>query len=217
MGTISNVYRNMSEERDRFDDFTPLDYSSVREGQKVTPVHDCEVPSEGDDRGTVATGINEYDEDYTKLDKSNSNNDTEWQWLLNIRNSYNSKWKWLSHLNQGVGEDSRSTDNHNADVERCVDVLCSSLDCTSITQERVHYLIERFDLKQLHQNAPYEAIVLATITMVANERVDGRHSVRFIRQEDSFDELLESLDVTRDTIRTIRQSIRETDVYTDTK
>lgn len=185
---------------------TDLDYGSTHPSN---PEVDSTKggPSESDGRGTSATGI---DDSVVPDDDLHHEYEVD-HWMLRLRRRYDNKWEWFSRLNEGVGEGDRSVQNYEADVRRTVDTLCSTMECTDRTRDRVHYLVERAEFKKIHGNAPYEAIVLAYVTLVANERVNGAHSVRFIRQEESYDELLSHLDLSRSTIRSIRSTLTDDD------
>lgn len=130
-----------------------------------------------------------------------------------------SKWEWLQKLNNGYGESERSTQLHEAGVQRDLDIICEQLHCTDHQHDRSKWLLDQIDIKgQLIPDGRIEAAILGVVSMVVDEdrtryARQGVENMQSVTRDDPFKRLLSEYDIDSKRIRTIRQRLRETEVY----
>lgn len=99
-------------------------------------------------------------------------------------------------------------DHRDADKQRLVSIISSKCGYTAPMQERYSYLVDSLDFLEVRRGASYEEIILALGTLIANE--EGW----WLRDYDEYQELRRGFDIPAKRVKSLRQSIRETDTYT---
>jgi len=113
-------------------------------------------------------------------------------------------YDYLAKLNDGLHDNERKSRKRKAEKKRDLEIFADRAKLTPVQTQDVFYLVESIDdLGSFHSE---EVFLLAAITMVAN--IHGRR----IRKEYDYDDLRESCNVNRKTIRKARQKIRDTEV-----
>jgi len=114
--------------------------------------------------------------------------------------SDNIDYERLAILNDGLHSENRKQRYYDAERRRDMDIFCSTLNLHENDKERCQYLLQKIDDVRTHKSG--EVAILAIISLVANE------NERMIRQEETFQELCDSCNVTRSQIRNSRKKLR---------
>lgn len=107
----------------------------------------------------------------------------------------------LAKLNDGLHDNYSEGRKNKAERRRDMDIFTSTVNFNETDSERCQYLLESVDDVNKHRSG--ESLILAIITLVANE------NDRMIRQEDTFQELCDNCNVTRQQIRNSRERLRD--------
>jgi len=107
----------------------------------------------------------------------------------------------LAKLNDGLYSKENQYQKHDAERRRDIDIFCSTLSFNDTDTERCQLLLQSVDDVSTHHSG--ESLILAIISLVANE------NDRMIRQEDTFQELCDNCNVTRQQIRNSRERLRD--------
>ena len=132
------------------------------------------------------------------------------------------QYERMKTLNDGYGDADRSTNVYETGIQRDIAIICDRLGATEYQQQRVTWLIDKIPLKEtVLKRGPIELAILGAATLVIDEE-RGSMTPPFaediptsVMRDESFQSLLDSYGdgVRRTRVRTVRQRIRETDVY----
>lgn len=121
-------------------------------------------------------------------------------------------WSELANWNDGVGDPSRKQDNYDADVSRWVQTFCGQLNCNSYQEQRVGHIVESIDLDDFGQ-IPAEKVILGVISLVIdddqNQDPEEWTPDDWIVYQDSFESLMDDLDMNRGTLWTVRKGVSQ--------
>jgi len=115
--------------------------------------------------------------------------------------SDNIDYEWLAKLNDGLYRGNDKHRENHAERRRDMEIFCSATNLKEYKMERCKYLLQKVENGKRHESN--EVLILSIISLVANE------NERMIRQEDTFQELCESCNVTRSQIRNSREKLRD--------
>lgn len=133
------------------------------------------------------------------------------------------KFEDLYALHNGKGERSRKQDILHSHILNDTKVFVSVLELPKLQRERVMHIIEDLDISSQNfgQNRRYEKIILATCSLVADEKLSERQTdadsdelmANRLSNQERFEELMESVEMTATDHRRIRQQIRQESDY----
>jgi hypothetical protein len=118
-------------------------------------------------------------------------------------------WESLAKWNDGVQSDkSRGSQNWNADKYRWVETFAGHVDASKTQCDRTHYIMNTISLRPFQAaHIQTEAVILGALSLALNRDVrDIEH--RAVKR-DTFQELMDDLDVDRSDLVDIRNKIRD--------
>lgn len=108
----------------------------------------------------------------------------------------------MIRLQEGEGDPQRDVENRAADRRRTVDGFCSQLDMSDYHKERVEHVVGGLNMSHMaHYSSP--KVILAIISLIANE------DDRFIRDEETFRDLMTDVGTSLDELKNIRELVRQ--------
>lgn len=127
----------------------------------------------------------------------------------------------LEQLQHGVGESDRRSQHRAADVQRDLGTFGSQLGATVHQRERARWLLDAIGIDSLARNYESGVAVLAALSVAIDEERthlarDATHepqSVQSVTRDEQYVQLRESLGVSSSGMHTVRDLIREHDVY----
>ena len=153
---------------------------------------DRRTVTDRDDRGGTRTGFNPSEATESNLSK------------MVIRDGKKrSKAQWLLLLQQGYRDISMSRAQQNADAETqsYIETFTSAVEMNSYQRDRTEAIVESINMAHM-AHYPREVIILATISIVANE------DDRWIRDESGFKGLVSDLDASLEDIKNARMLVK---------
>lgn len=105
--------------------------------------------------------------------------------------------EWLRMLQNGYRSSRRKGDNESADVQTYIQTFTSFLEMTPYQGDRTTRIVDSINMGHM-AHYPREIIVLATLSIVANE------DDRWIRDEAGFKELVRDLDSSMEDVKNAR-------------
>jgi hypothetical protein len=117
-------------------------------------------------------------------------------------------WEMLAEWNDGVGDPGRSRQNYEADVGRWIDTFAGQLGLSDYHRERVEYIINEIELS--HGKITAEQMILGAISLVFDADIEDPDAIddRIIYR-DTFNELLDSVDMDRADLWTVRRVVHQ--------
>lgn len=112
------------------------------------------------------------------------------------------KWRRLNVLNDDHRHPDRKQQNRDADKRRYADTFCGHLGMSRYQRERVKAITRSINMKHMAYYGSDE-VILAIVSLVANE--DGW----FIRDEQTYKDLIRDVGSSMHRIKRIRQLVRE--------
>lgn len=117
------------------------------------------------------------------------------------------QYERLAKINDGMYHSSRRTQNRKAETRRWIQTLCTRLGVSDLVVSRVQRVITSINMKHLGMYSKPEAI-LATIELVEGEQRMKRGG-RPLHNEPLFHTLVDDIDSDIDTLRRVRDLIRQ--------
>lgn len=112
------------------------------------------------------------------------------------------QYRRLAKLNDGMRSPERRSQNQAADRKRYIETFCSRLDMSPYHTERITIIESEINMSHMAHFSSQQTI-LGIVSLVANE------DNWFIRDDETFRDLMDGIGVTLKELRTIRQLIRE--------
>lgn len=129
-------------------------------------------------------------------------------------------WDELAQWNDGKYSRTRSSDNYNADVRRWAQTFCGQLDCNSHQENRVQYVMKNITINEFGSICA-EHVILGVITLVIDSETDVDPDEwspdDWIIYRDDFESLMESLEMDRDTLWTVRKIVHHRTDFFESK
>lgn len=122
-------------------------------------------------------------------------------------------WDTLSQWNDGKRSNERSAQNKQADVERWIATFSTYCELTNYQQKRVSHVVSNVDMSKVG-SLGYEAIILATITLVVDEDLDVDPDEwtpdDWIIYDEDFEQLRDDVNVSQQSLWTARKIVHST-------
>jgi hypothetical protein len=126
--------------------------------------------------------------------------------------------EWLRKLNANVRDSDRRAEIHRGGIKRDLGAATTQLGASNYHQKRAATIIEQVEIKpEISRTISIEAVVLGVLSLVMDadrsryKPSDSLETPTSIMREDSFDELIQDFEVSRDDVRRVRKAVRELD------